>query len=128
MAKIMLATSFFTSYGYFSEQFITWIAGETPDRYVYAYLLFRLDLYAGLTWIVFGLVTLSPQLLWIPSLRRNEKVLFLISVGVLIGMWMERYIILTTTLSRDFLPSSWGFFKPTMYDLLTYFGSHGTVS
>ncbi len=125
MAKILLATSFFTSYGYFSEQFITWISGETPDRYVYAYLLFRLDLYAGITWVVFGLVTLSPQLLWIPSLRRNEKVLFLISTGVLIGMWLERYIIMTTTLSRDFLPSSWGFFKPTIYDLLTYFGSMG---
>ncbi len=125
MAKILLATSFFTSYGYFSEQFITWISGETPDRYVYAYLLFRLDLYAGITWVVFGLVTLTPQLLWFPAFRRNEIALFCISVCILIGMWLERYIIMTTTLSRDFLPSSWGFFKPTIYDLLIYFGSLG---
>lgn len=125
MAKILLATSFFTSYGYFSEQFITHISGEAADKYVYTYLLVRFDLYAGITWITFGLVTLSPQLLWIPSLRRNEIALFSISITVLVGMWLERYLILVTTLSRDFLPSSWGYFKPTLYDLLTYFGSIG---
>jgi molybdopterin-containing oxidoreductase family membrane subunit len=125
MAKILLATAFFTSYGYFSEQFITWISGEVYDKYVYWNILVGFRQYAVVTWIILFCVTLSPQVLWIPSLRRNEKVLFVISVLVLAGMWMERYLLISTTLSRDFLPSSWGIFQPTVYDILTYLGTLG---
>jgi molybdopterin-containing oxidoreductase family membrane subunit len=125
MAKILLATSFFTSYGYFSEQFITWISGETYDRYVYWNILFGFDQYAVITWCVLVCVTLAPQLLWIPALRRNEKMLFIISILVLAGMWMERYLLISATLSRDFLPSSWGIFKPTIFDILIYTSSIG---
>ena len=58
-------------------------------------------------------------------MRRNEWVLSIVSVLILIGMWLERYMIITTSLSRDYLPSSWGFFKPTLWDVLTYLGSVG---
>lgn len=125
MGKIMLATSFFTSYGYFSEQFVTWISGETADRLVYRNILVAFDQYAVITWITFGCVFVAPQFLWIPSLRRNEKALFIISLFVLAGMWMERYLLISATLSRDFLPSMWGIFQPTIYDILTYIGSLG---
>jgi Ni/Fe-hydrogenase subunit HybB-like protein len=125
MAKILLATSFFTSYGYFSEQFITWISGETYDKYVYLNILIGWRQYAVITWITLGCVFIAPQLFWIPRLRRNEKVLFVVSVLVLAGMWMERYLLITTSLSRDFLPSSWGIFQPTIWDILTYVGSIG---
>ena len=125
MAKILLATSYFTSYGYFSEQFITWISGETPDKYVYWNILVGFRQYATVTWITLFCVFILPQLLWIPSLRRNEKVLFVVCVVVLAGMWMERYLLITTTLSRDFLPSSWGIFQPTVFDILTYVGTLG---
>src|SRR5581483_11459595 len=125
MGKILLATSFFTSYGYFSEQFITWISREIYDRYVYWNILSGFNQYAVITWITFACVVAAPQLLWIPSFRRSEFVLFTVSVLVLAGMWMERYLLITTTLSRDFLPSSWGMFQPTIYDILTYVGSLG---
>jgi Ni/Fe-hydrogenase subunit HybB-like protein len=125
MAKILLATSYFTSYGYFSEQFITWIAGEAPDRYVYWNILVGFKQYAMVTWITLFCVFILPQLLWIPRVRRNEKLLFVICIVVLAGMWMERYLLITTTLSRDFLPSSWGIFQPTVYDILTYVGTLG---
>jgi Ni/Fe-hydrogenase subunit HybB-like protein len=125
IGKILLATSFFTSYGYFSEQFITWISGEKYDQYVYWYLLTNFKMYAGVTWWTLVFVFLIPQLLWIPSVRRNEKALFAISLAVLAGMWMERYLLITTALSRDFLPSSWGLFQPTIYDILIYLGSLG---
>jgi len=125
MAKILLATAFFTSYGYFSEQFITWISGEVYDKYVYWNILVGFRQYAAITWITLCCVTLSPQVLWIPSLRRNEKVLFVVSILVLAGMWMERYLLISTTLSSDFLPSSWGIFQPTVFDILTYVGSLG---
>ncbi len=68
---------------------------------------------------------IAPQLLWIPRFRRNEKVLVVVSLLVLVGMWLERYMLITTSLSRDFLPSSWGMFQPTIWDILTYFGSIG---
>ena len=125
MAKILLATSFFTSYGYFSEQVITWIAGEVPDKYVYWNILVGFRQYAVITWITLGCVFVAPQLLWIPRFRRNEKVLFVVSILVLAGMWMERYLLIATTLSRDFLPSAWGIFQPTIFDILTYLGSLG---
>jgi Ni/Fe-hydrogenase subunit HybB-like protein len=125
MAKIVLATSYFTSYGYFSEQVITWIAGETPDKYVYWNILVGFKQYAMVTWITLFCVFILPQLLWIPRVRRNEKLLFVICIVVLAGMWMERYLLITTTLSRDFLPSSWGIFQPTVFDILTYVGTLG---
>jgi Ni/Fe-hydrogenase subunit HybB-like protein len=125
MAKILLATSYFTSYGYFSEQVITWISGEVPDKYVYWNILVGFRQYAVITWITLGCVFVVPQLLWIPRFRRNEKLLFVVSVVVLAGMWMERYLLISTTLSRDFLPSSWGIFQPTVFDILTYLGSLG---
>jgi Ni/Fe-hydrogenase subunit HybB-like protein len=125
MAKILLATSYFTSYGYFSEQFITWISGDVPDKYVYWNILVGFRQYATITWITLFCVFIVPQLLWAPSLRRNEKVLFVVSLFVLAGMWMERYLLIATTLSRDFLPSSWGIFQPTVFDILTYLGTLG---
>ncbi|HEX3872210.1 MAG TPA: NrfD/PsrC family molybdoenzyme membrane anchor subunit [Pirellulales bacterium] len=125
MGKIIVATSLFTSYGYLSEQFVTWMNGETYDRYVYWYRLTGFDQYAYVTWTLFTCNTLVPQLLWIPALRRSELALFLVSIDVLVGMWLERYMIITSSLSRDFLTSSWGIFRPTIWDFLTFFGSIG---
>src|SRR5262249_20891486 len=67
----------------------------------------------------------SIQILWFKALRRNQWVLLIVSYIVLLGMWLERYMIITTSLSRDFLPSSWGIFKPTIWDYATFFGTIG---
>jgi hypothetical protein len=67
----------------------------------------------------------QPQFFWFRSLRRNPTVLFVISIFVNIGMWFERFVITVTSLNRDFLPSSWGYFSPTLIDILTYAGSFG---
>jgi molybdopterin-containing oxidoreductase family membrane subunit len=125
MGKILLATSLLTSYGYLSEQFITWISGEEYDQYLYWNRLTGFGQYAYFTWAIVCCNTLAPQILWVPALRRKESVLFAVSLIVLAGMWLERYMIITSSLSRDFLPSSWGIFRPTLYDFLTYFGSIG---
>jgi molybdopterin-containing oxidoreductase family membrane subunit len=125
MGKIILATSLLTSYGYLSEQFITWVSGEPADQYVYWFRLVGFDQYAYITWSIVFCNTLAPQIFWAPALRRKESILLLVSVLILIGMWLERFMIITTSLSRDFLPSNWGIFRPTIYDFLTYFGSMG---
>ncbi len=123
MGKILLATSLLTSYGYLSEQFQSWYGGEPAENYIYRNRLF--GWYGTITWTVFICNTIIPQALWWRRVRRSSWALMIISIFVLIGMWFERYMIITTSLHRDFLPSSWGVFKPTLWDLLTFFGSIG---
>jgi molybdopterin-containing oxidoreductase family membrane subunit len=77
--------------------------------------------YAIVTWTLFTCNTIVPQILWIRPLRRKESVLFIVSIIVLVGMWLERFMIISTTLSRDYLPSSWGMFLPTIWDIATIF-------
>ena len=125
MGKVLLATSLLTSYGYLSEQFSAWYGGEATESYVYRNRMFGFGQYAILVWTVFVCNTVVPQILWRRSLRRNQTVLFVVSIVVLIGMWLERYMILVTSLHRDYLPSSWGMFQPTVWDFMTFFGSIG---
>lgn len=68
---------------------------------------------------------ISPQFFWSKKLRRNVGFTFAISIVVNIGMWFERFVIAVTSLSTDFLPSSWGYFSPTIWDVLTYVGTFG---
>lgn len=125
MAKILLATSFATSYGYMSEQFMAWYGGDEPESYVYLNRLIGFGQYATITWCIVFCNVITPQLLWFRSIRRSSVWLFVVSIIILIGMWMERYMIITTSLHRDYLPSSWGIFRPTIWDYLIFFGSIG---
>lgn len=125
MGKILLATSWLTSYGYMSEQFMAWYGGEPTEAYVYLNRLVGFGQYATLAWMVFICNVIVPQILWSQWARRNQVVLLVVSLVVLVGMWLERYVIVITSLHRDYLPSSWGMFFPTIWDYLTFFGSIG---
>jgi molybdopterin-containing oxidoreductase family membrane subunit len=125
MGKLVLATSLITSYGYLSEQTITYYGGHVFDSHLYWYRLTDFSKYAWIVWGLFTCNTIVPQILWFRKLRRNQAVLAGVSVLVLVGMWFERYMIITSSLSEDFLPSAFGFFKPTVWDILTYVGSIG---
>jgi molybdopterin-containing oxidoreductase family membrane subunit len=125
MGKLLLATSLITSYGYLSEQTVTYYGGDVFDSHVYWYRLVNFDKYAWIVWGLFTCNTIVPQVLWFRKLRRNQAVLLAVSLIALVGMWFERYMIITSSLSEDFLPSSFGFFKPTIWDILTYVGSIG---
>jgi molybdopterin-containing oxidoreductase family membrane subunit len=125
MGKILLATSWLTSYGYFSEQFMAWYGGEEAEAYQYLFRLIGVGQYAGVAWAIVLCNILVPQVLWFQWARRNQPTLFVVSLAVLLGMWLERYLIICSALSRDFLPSSWGFFKPTVWDYLTFFSTIG---
>ena len=125
MAKILLATSLLTSYGYFSEQFMSWYGGDEVERYVYTNRLIGFGQYAWATWIIVFCNTLAPQALWFKRVRRSQVGLLIISLIILVGMWFERFMIICSSLSRDFLTSSWGTFRPTLWDYLTFFGTIG---
>jgi molybdopterin-containing oxidoreductase family membrane subunit len=125
MAKLLLATSFLTSYGYLSEQFTTWYGTSPYDSHVYWYRITDFTKFAALTWTIVFCNTIAPQLLWFRAMRRSQAVLMLVSLLVLVGMWLERYVIITSSLSEGYMVSMWGFFIPTVWDVVTYAGSMG---
>ncbi len=125
MGKILIATSLLTSYGYMSEQFMAWYGQDPPEQYQYLNRLIGFSQYAAIAWTLFFCNVIAPQILWFRRIRRNQGWLLGVSILVLVGMWFERYLIILNSLHRDYLPSSWGMFKPTFWDFATFFGSIG---
>ena len=123
MAKILLATSMVVSYGYAAEAFFAWYSGNTYERYM---ILNRMmGPYGWMYWALLFCNLVTPQLCWFGRVRRSVPMLFGISVIVSIGMWLERFLIIVVSLSRDFLPSSWGMYYPTIWDIATFAGTLG---
>jgi molybdopterin-containing oxidoreductase family membrane subunit len=123
MAKVMLATGLIVSYGYMMEVFVAWYSGSPYEEFM---IVNRMKgPYAPFYWALIACNVIIPQFLWSRRVRRNLFLLFVISIIVNIGMWLERFIIVVTSLHRDYLPSSWGMYKPTFWDWSTYFGTIG---
>ena len=126
MAKILLATGLFVCYGYLMEWFMTGYSGSELER---AALHHRFHgPYRAFSWAMIACNCLIPQALWWPRVRRSVPALFSIALVVLVGMWLERFVIVVTTLHRDFLPSSWGVYRPTLWDWTLFAGTFGLFS
>ncbi len=123
VAKILLATGLMVGFAYSTEFFMAFYSGNPTERFVFANRAF--GPYAWAYWIMVSCNVLIPQLFWSKKLRTNLAVLFTVSVLVNVGMWFERFVIIVTSLHRDFLPSSWGMFTPTYVDVLTFVGTFG---
>jgi Ni/Fe-hydrogenase subunit HybB-like protein len=123
MAKIMLATGLIVAYGYSMEAFIAWYSGNPYERFMYWNRM--TGPYAPAYWALIATNIAIPQLLWLKKVRRNVPLLFVIALVVNTGMWLERFVIVVTSLHRDFLPSSWGMYYPTMWDWFTFTGTLG---
>ncbi len=123
MAKILLATGLMVAYGYVMETFAAWYSGNPYEGYM---MLNRMSgPYAPFFWALIVCNVLVPQVLWSRRVRANVPALFVIALVVNIGMWLERFVIVVTSLHRDFLPSSWGMYAGTVWDWATYVGSLG---
>jgi Ni/Fe-hydrogenase subunit HybB-like protein len=123
MAKIMLATGLIVFYGYIMEAFFGWYSANKYERFV---IWDRMTgNYAVLYWILIFCNGLSPQILWFKRVRNNIPMVFISSVIVSIGMWLERFVIIVQSLHKDFLPSSWGNYQPTIWDFSMLFGTIG---
>src|SRR6202048_568238 len=123
MAKVMLATGLIVAYGYFFEFFMSEYSGNKFDLF-----LVQQRFHGPYSDFYFALILcniLTPQLLWIRAVRTNVTVLFLMSIVVNIGMWLERFVIVVISLTRDFMPSAWGRYSPTVWDWATFFGTLG---
>jgi Ni/Fe-hydrogenase subunit HybB-like protein len=126
MGKVMLATGLIVFYGYVMELFFAWYSANTYERFMAfnrVYGPYHLYWYA----LVFC-NGLTPQLLWFRKIRTSPLGLFLISLVVSVGMWLERFVIVVTSLTRDFLPASWGVYKGTIWDWATFIGTLGLFS
>jgi molybdopterin-containing oxidoreductase family membrane subunit len=123
MAKILLVTGLIVGYGYMVEAFTAWYSANTFETYMmrnrmtgpYGPIYMALILCNGV----------MPHLLWLKKIRTNVLLLFIISLIVNVGMWLERFVIVVTSLHRDFLPSSWGRYSPTVWDWGLFIGTIG---
>jgi molybdopterin-containing oxidoreductase family membrane subunit len=123
MAKVMLAMGLVVGYGYGMEAFMAWYSG---NPYEIGLLMNRVGgPYAWSYWALILCNVIIPQILWVRRLRRSTLVLFMISIVVNIGMWLERFVIIVTSLNRDFLPSSWHMYYPTVIDFAMFIGTIG---
>lgn len=123
MNKVILATGSIVGYAYIIEFFIAWYGGNAFESFTFQNRAF--GPYAWAYWTMFSCNVIFPQLFWFKKVRTSIPMMMILVILVNVGMWFERFVITVTSLSRDFLPSSWGYFHPTIIDVLTFAGSFG---
>ena len=123
-AKIMLATGLIVGYGYMMEAFTAWYSGSEYEGFMMKNRIWG-GPYRSIYWILILCNVLAVQVLWSKRARHNVWVLFTVAMFVNVGMWLERFVIIVTSLHRDFVPSSWGMYRPTIFDFSMFFGTIG---
>jgi Ni/Fe-hydrogenase subunit HybB-like protein len=123
MAKITLVTGLMVVYGYAMELFFGWYSANQYEKFMLSNRIF--GPYGWSYWALIFCNGIVPQTLWIKRLRTNTVWLFIMALIVSVGMWLERFVIIVTSLHRDFLPSSWDMYYPTFWDFSTFFGTIG---
>jgi len=123
MAKVMLVTGLIVVYGYMTEMFISWYSADRFEVFV-PFNRFT-GPYAPFYLLLLFCNAVVPQALWFRRVRSSPLWLFVIAIIVNVGMWLERFIIIVTSLHRDFMPSAWGRYAPTFWDWSTFIGTIG---
>ena len=123
MAKVMLATGLIVFYGYIMEAFFAWYSASDLERFMMYNRMF--GPYFWSYWLLILCNGVIPQILWLKKFRDNTIFLFLICQVVSVGMWLERFVIIVTSLNRDFIPGNWAIYQPTRWDFMTFFGTIG---
>lgn len=123
MGKILLATGLMVAYGYANEVFIAWYSGNLYEQSIVVQR--AIGPYAPTYWALIACNVAAPQLLWSRAVRRRPWFLFSLSLVISLGMWLERFVIVVTSLHRDYLPSSWDMYYPTAWDWATFVGTLG---
>jgi molybdopterin-containing oxidoreductase family membrane subunit len=123
MNKVLIATGLLVGYAYGMEFFVAWYSGNEYEGFTFINRAF--GPYAWAYWTMITCNVVSPQLHWFKKVRTSPFATLLIGMVINVGMWFERFVIICTSLARDFLPSSWGYFIPTAFDYMTLAGSFG---
>ena len=123
MAKVITLTGSMVGLAYGTEFFIAWYSGNPYEQFAFINRAF-----GPYWWAYWSMITcnvVSPQFFWFRSLRRNPTFIWILTIFVNIGMWFERFVIIVTSLHRDFLPSSWAMYSPTWVEISIYIGTFG---
>lgn len=123
IAKIVIATGSIVGLAYMTEFFVAWYSGSIWERYAFVNRAF--GPLAWSYWVMFSCNVLTPQIFWFKWVRRNMVVTFIISLLINVGMWFERFVIIVSSLYRDFLPSSWTNYIPTYVEVGIFIGTFG---
>jgi Ni/Fe-hydrogenase subunit HybB-like protein len=123
MANVMLATGLMVAYGYLMEAFMAWYSGQVYERYMMLNRAF--GPYGWAFWALILTNVLIPQALWSRRVRTTPLLLFLVALSVNVGMWLERFVIVVTSLHREYVPAMWRMYTPTFWDWMTFVGSIG---
>jgi Ni/Fe-hydrogenase subunit HybB-like protein len=121
--KVMLATGLIVAYGYLMEAFFAWYSGNTFEQFMMKNRMF--GPYGNFYWLLILCNVLVPSLLWWKKMRDNLMMIFIVCMFINVGMWLERFVIIVMSLNRDFNPSSWRYYKPTIFDFTMFFGTIG---
>ncbi|MGQ0506485.1 MAG: NrfD/PsrC family molybdoenzyme membrane anchor subunit, partial [Myxococcaceae bacterium] len=124
MNKVILLTGMIVFYGYLMEHFVAWYSGN-PYEFDMFFNVRQRGPYAPVYWLMMFCNAVVPQIYWFPKMRTNLVVVFIASILINVGMWCERFVIVVTSLHRDFLPASWGMYAPTWVDLGLFIGTIG---
>jgi molybdopterin-containing oxidoreductase family membrane subunit len=127
MNKIIVLTGSIVGIAYLTELFIAWYSADKFENF--AFMQSRVNLFSPYGWAYYCMMScnvLFPQIFWIRKMRRNLMVTFFMSIIVNVGMWFERFVIIVTSVHRDYLPSSWGpYYSPTIWEVGFYLGTFG---
>jgi Ni/Fe-hydrogenase subunit HybB-like protein len=127
MNKVIVLTGSIVGIAYLTELFMAWYSNVKYEWFAFRWN--RVDIFSPYGWayfIMMGCNVLSPQIFWFRKMRRNLVVTFFMSIIVNIGMWFERFVIIVTSLYRDYLPSSWSvYYSPTIWEVGFYMGTFG---
>ncbi len=123
MNKVIIATGSIVGIAYLTELFMAWYSGVVYEQYAFVNRAF--GPYWWAYWIMMTCNVITPQLFWFKKIRRSLTATFIISIFINIGMWFERFVIIVTSLHRDFLPSSWSMYSPTWVEIGVYIGTFG---
>lgn len=123
MCKVLLLTGMMVSLAYMTEFFMAWYSGNEYEKFTF--INRATGPYAWAYWTMVTCNVISPHFFWFKKIRTNLVAVFILSIVVNIGMWFERFVIIVTSLHRDFLPSSWAMFSPTKIEIMTFIGSFG---
>ncbi|MBI5631283.1 MAG: polysulfide reductase NrfD [Elusimicrobia bacterium] len=123
MCRIILAVSCMVGLAYSTEYFMSWYAGNPYERF--AFVNRRAGPMAWTYWTMVTCNVITPQIFWFSNLRRKTWLVFVASLLINVGMWFERFVIIVTSLHRDFLPSSWAAYRPTSIEVATFMGTFG---
>jgi len=124
IAKVLIFISLIMAIGYSTEIFMSWYSGNQYEGFTFFHNRINGE-YRWAFWIMILCNVIAPQLFWLKKIRSNIVIVFIIALLINLGMWFERFIIVITSLTKDYMPANWGTYHPTIVEIGIFVGTLG---